>query len=459
MRAHFHLQPSALGLVLLAIAAGSVVSLPLSGLVIARFESRRTVSAMAVLLAVGLATVAVGYLIGLAVVVAGLFVLGLANGAWDVAMNVHGAAVESHLDRSIMPRFHAGWSLGSVVGALVGVVMVVLGVPVTAHLAVVAILVAVAVPLATRRFISAPQSTTNAEGEVPSAGDPADGRRGALAAWREPRTLAIGVFVLAFAFAEGTGNDWISVASIDGYHVPVAVGTIAFATFLAAMTAGRWFAPTLLDRYGRVRVVRWLAVTASAGAALFVFGPAVPVAFAGVLLWGAGTSAGFPVGMSAGADDPGMAAGRVSVIASIGYCAFLAGPPLIGFLGNHLTVLRALTAVSILMALATILLQLCANGRRPRPFRAPDSEPVHQSASRSKSLMYLGSGVHIKRSESSAAPALLAQLAPAVEGSRLSLPVLAATVRVGGHNTVAGPMEAGCGKRCACLPSRPTIFG
>ena len=179
VRQHFHLQPSALGLVLLSIAAGSVVSLPLSGLVIARFESRRTVSGMAVLLAVGLATVAVGYLIGLAVVVVGLFVLGLANGAWDVAMNVHGAAVEGHLDRSIMPRFHAGWSLGSVAGALVGVVMVVLGVPVTAHLAVVAILVAVAVPLATRRFISAPQSTTSANGDLSTSGDPADGRRGA----------------------------------------------------------------------------------------------------------------------------------------------------------------------------------------------------------------------------------------------------------------------------------------
>lgn len=365
VRQHFHLQPSALGLVLLSIAAGSVVSLPLSGLVIARFESRRTVSGMAVLLAVGLATVAVGYLIGLAVVVVGLFVLGLANGAWDVAMNVHGAAVEGHLDRSIMPRFHAGWSLGSVAGALAGVVMVVLDVPVTAHLAVVAILVAVAVPLATRRFISAPQSTTSANGDLSTSGDPADGRRGAMAAWREPRTLAIGVFVLAFAFAEGTGNDWISVASIDGYHVPAAVGTIAFATFLAAMTAGRWFAPTLLDRYGRVRVVRWLAVTASAGAALFVFGPAVPVAFAGVLLWGAGTSAGFPVGMSAGADDPGKAAGRVSVIASIGYCAFLAGPPLIGFLGNHVTVLRALTAVAILMALATMLAPTVR--KRPTP--------------------------------------------------------------------------------------------
>ena len=78
----------------------------------------------------------------------------------------------------------------------------------------------------------------------------------ALTAWKEPRTLLIGLFVLAFAFAEGAGNDWISVAAIDGHHVSPAYGTLAFAAFLTAMTVGRWFGPGLLDRYGRTPVVR-----------------------------------------------------------------------------------------------------------------------------------------------------------------------------------------------------------
>jgi cyanate permease len=96
-------------------------------------------------------------------------------------------------------------------------------------------------------------------------------------------------------------------------------------------------------------------VLAVAGLALFVFGHWTPLAFVGVLLWGAGVSLGFPVGMSAGADEPAHAAARVSVIASIGYCAFLAGPPLIGFLGQQFTVLRALTAVAVLLAVAALL--------------------------------------------------------------------------------------------------------
>jgi MFS family permease len=142
---------------------------------------------------------------------------------------------------------------------------------------------------------------------------------------------------------------------IDGHHAAPHVATLAFAAFLTAMTIGRWFGPKLLDRYGRVPVVRALAITAGAGTVLFVFAPTTPLAFVGTLLWGLGISLGFPVGMSAAADQPELAAGRVSVIASIGYCAFLAAPPAIGFLGEQVTVLRALTAVAVLLAVGALL--------------------------------------------------------------------------------------------------------
>jgi MFS family permease len=145
------------------------------------------------------------------------------------------------------------------------------------------------------------------------------------------------------------------VALIDGYGASAVVGTLGFAIFLSAMTLGRWFGPGLLDRHGRVAVVRWMAVVGLVGVLLFVFGGSTPVAFVGAVLWGFGLSLGFPVGMSAGADEPGMAAARVSVVASIGYVAFLAGPPLIGFVGQHTGVLRALTAVAVLLALAILI--------------------------------------------------------------------------------------------------------
>jgi MFS family permease len=169
--------------------------------------------------------------------------------------------------------------------------------------------------------------------------------------------------VLAFAFAEGAANDWISVSLIDGYGTSAVLATLGFAAFLSAMTVGRWFGPALLNRYGRVAVIRGLTGLALAGLILYIFSPWVPLAFVGTLLWGAGTSLGFPVGMSAAADEPAAAAARVSVVASIGYCAFLAGPPVIGFLGESTTVLKALTSVAVLLGIAA----LAATSLRPLP--------------------------------------------------------------------------------------------
>ena len=366
VRDRLHLTPAELGLVLLTIAAGSITALLLAGVIVSRFHSRRTVTAMAALEGAAVAAVALGYLAGVVPVVIGLFVFGFSTAAWDVAMNVQGAAVERRLGRAVMPRFHAGYSIGTVAGALVGAAMVALQVPVTAHLLAVAVGVAVVVPAAVRSFLPDIDDPDAGRGATDGTGTTAS----ALRRWREPRTLLVGVVVLAFAFAEGAGIDWISLSLIDGYRQPAALGTLGFAAFLASMTIGRWFADGLLARYGRVRVIRGQTVLAIVGVLVFVFSPATPLAVAGVLLWGVGASLGFPVGMSAAADDPSAAAGRVSVVASIGYCAFLGGPPLIGYLGQNVTVLRALVAVAVVLALATLV----TGALQPLPVHSPDQE-------------------------------------------------------------------------------------
>jgi fucose permease len=298
-----------------------------------------------------LATVAVGSRYGVPSVVVGLFLLGFGAGTWDVAMNVQGARVEQGLGRAIMARFHAAFSAGTVLGALVGTGMVALQVPVIVHLLAVAVLAAVLVPTAVRRFLPAvgPPSTSEQKSR----------RSHPLAAWIELRTVLIGLFVLCMAFTEGAGNDWLAVATIDGYRAAPALGSFAFAVFVAAMTGGRWFGPGLIDRFGRVPVLRASALSALVGLMLVVFGHALPVAIVGAGLWGLGAALGFPTGMSAAADDPVRAAGRVSVVASIGYVAFLAGPPLIGFLGDRVGVLQALTVTAALLAIAILIAGAC----------------------------------------------------------------------------------------------------
>jgi cyanate permease len=252
-----------------------------------------------------------------------------------------------------MPRFHAGFSIGTVIGALIGAGVVALGVSPTVHLLAVAGVILVAGPYAVRGFLP------DEEVELPH-----DERPGSpLLAWKEPRTLLIGLFVFTAAFTEGTGTDWLGVAMIDGYDAAPALGAFTFAVFLAAMTTGRWFGPELIDRRGRVATIRLLAVLALVGIVLTVFGGVLGVAIFGAALWGLGTSLGFPVGMSAASDDPRRAAGRVSVVASIGYLAFLAGPPFIGFLGDSYGTLRALTATAALVAVGLLV----SGVLRPQP--------------------------------------------------------------------------------------------
>ena len=364
------LTPASLGLVLLASAVGSVISLPLSGPVITRIGSRRTLTVMSILTAISLAGVAIGYHQGRVFVVIALFFLGIGYGSWDVAMNVQGATVERLLGRAIMSRFHAGFSIGTVAGALVGAAMVALDVPVTIHLLVVAVALGIAVPIGVRSFVPDAAAQNEPVDSAAAARTTPESHRSALSAWRERRTILIGIFVLAFAFAEGTGNDWIAIALIDGYGATAAVATLGFAVFLAAMTAGRWFGPTWLDQYGRVAVNRVLTGASLVGLALFIFGQNLALAFVGAALWGLGISLGFPVGMSAGADEPPMAAARVSVIASIGYCAFLAGPPVIGFIGEQITVLRAMIMVAAVLALALVI---TGSLRPPTSSRTPST--------------------------------------------------------------------------------------
>ncbi|MDQ2876650.1 MAG: MFS transporter, partial [Actinomycetota bacterium] len=143
VRAQLHVSPGVLGVILLCAAVGSAVAIPLAGLVIVRIGEAVTVTITSLIAAAGLAVVAVGYRHGIPPVAAGLFLFGFGTGSWDVAMNVQGATVEQAVGRAIMPKLHAGWSIGTVAGAAIGTALVAAGVPVTAQLLAVAILVSV----------------------------------------------------------------------------------------------------------------------------------------------------------------------------------------------------------------------------------------------------------------------------------------------------------------------------
>ena len=214
-------------------------------------------------------------------------------------------------------------------------------------------------------------------------------RRRALAAWTEPRTLMIGLMVLAAALTEGSANDWLALSVVDGFTTSDAVGATAFGIFVASMTAMRFAGTRLLDRFGRVPVLRMCAGLALVGLVGFALAPSLPLAVAAVMLWGFGAALGFPVGMSAASDDPARSAARVSVVSSIGYIAFLAGPPVLGLLADRVGYRMALLTIALPLTLSLILSPVAAplpavTGRRcsrstrltAHPMRAAGAAPV-----------------------------------------------------------------------------------
>lgn len=355
------LTPGELGATLFALSVGSVVALPLTGKVVERFGVVRTVRAGVLMGTLG------ALLTGLAVDVTesrwltmgALFLFGMGFASWDVAMNIEGADVARHLGKAIMPHFHAAFSGGTVLSALIGAVLSWAKVSIVAHLSVAAVLLLIGGFWATRSAL--PQEATSAA--AASASRASTGVRG-RPAWFELRTLLIGVVVFVAAFTEGTANDWLAVAFHDGYHLPPWAGVLGFATFLVFMTVGRLAGTALLDRYGRVPVLLGSFALAAIGAALVIWGGAW-LAFFGAAIWGVGAALGFPVGMSASADDPTRAAARMSVVATIGYGAFIAGPPLLGFLGDKVGVLQSLTVVGAGALLALLAVTAVREPERP----------------------------------------------------------------------------------------------
>jgi MFS family permease len=261
------------------------------------------------------------------------------------------------MGRTLMPWFHASWSLGTVSGAGLGAGAAALGIVPALHFGVVAAGLVVAAVLLPRLLPRAIDAAADAE-----AGEERSGFRAQLAAWTEPRTLLLGVLVLGMAFAEGSANDWLALAMTDDRGLSDANGALLFGVFAVSMTVGRIAGVPLLDRFGRVPVLRVAVAMSAVGLAVVILVPIVPIMVAGIVVWGLGAALGFPVGMSAAGDDPVGAAARVSAVATIAYCAFLVGPPVIGFVGEHIGILNALWIVFGLIVIAGLAVPAAREG-------------------------------------------------------------------------------------------------
>lgn len=346
---------SGMAVLLAGLSVGSIIGLVCAPRAIARLGSRRMMSvalpaAAVALLAVGLAVdVAHSMLLTCAALVA----LGFSLSSTSVTMNLDATVVERRTARTIMPMMHACFSAGTIVGALLGALAAALGVSMLVFAALMGVVVAAG---AAGALHSVPHRDDGLRRE--SAVGRQDALGGARASteatavtarsvplWRDGRLLLIGVMMVGMSFVEGSANDWLSLAAVDGHGMSNTTGALVYTLFVLSMTAGRVVGGPIVDRFGRQRTLVAVASIAVVGLVLFMTALTPAMAFVGVVLWGFGASLGFPVGMTLAADHPTDAARRVSLVSVFGYSASLVGPPLLGVLGEHVGILHAFVLV------------------------------------------------------------------------------------------------------------------
>lgn len=347
-----------MGLVLFGVSAGSMLGILSSGRLVSRFGTRPVVT-------VGMLTTlssmpVLGAGVGLTqfwLVTLGLFLFGVGMGGGEVAMNVEGADVERLTGRALLPTMHGFFSLGTVVGAAIGIGLTATRFPVTWHLILIGLL---SLPVALLAIPRIPP------GVGVSTGGSGDSSRTPV--WRDKVLWLIGVVVLAMALAEGAANDWLPLIMVDGHGLDAALGSVVYTAFSAAMAIGRFGGGWFLTRFGRPAVLGASAFIGGIGLLLVIAVDNAIVAGAAVFLWGAGAALGFPVALSAAADSGENPTARVSLVATAGYAAFLVGPPALGFLGEHYGLRNAMIVVLVLLAVAAAV--------TPALRHRPSEEPV-----------------------------------------------------------------------------------
>ncbi|WP_055715863.1 MFS transporter [Streptomyces torulosus] len=355
-------SPGALGLALLGVSAGAVVTMMLTGRLCRRFGSHPVTVVCAVLLSLSVALPPLTHsALALGAV---LLIFGAAFGGINVAFNSAAVDLVAALRRPVMSSFHAAFSLGGMIGAGLGS-LVAGSLSATRHLLGITVIGLLVTALAGRTLLrhappappeglpaaadGAPAGLNGprdrAGGDGRSDGDGRSGTRGLV--------VTFGLIALCTAYGEGALADWGALHLEEDLNASPGVAAIGYSCFALAMTVGRLTGTTLLERLGRTRVLVAGGATATAGMLLGSLAPSVWATLLGFAITGLGLANIFPVAI----ERAGALAGPdgVATASTLGYLGMLLGPPTIGFLAEWHSLPAALTSVAALAAFASAI--------------------------------------------------------------------------------------------------------
>ena len=326
------LSEGELGLMILLFGLGSIIAMPLTGIVNARFGSTRVVKAVALMFLPSLVLITLVNTVWLAVPV--ILVFGALMASMDVSMNANTVAVEKVERRAIMSSCHAFWSLGGLLGAALGGVLIAFTGPL-AHAIVATIIGAGFLAISFPRLVADAPSGEETQHKV-----------------RLPMTplpWLIGIVALFAMIPEGAVMDWSALYLHDELGVDIAWAGFGFAAFQLTMTTMRFVGDVVRDRLGAVKTMRVCSTLSVAGLLFAGLSTSAPFIILGFAIAGLGISNLVPIAFSAAGNLPGMAPGiGLSVATTLGYSGILVAPSAIGFLAEHIGFAPIFTGLSLL---------------------------------------------------------------------------------------------------------------
>ncbi|MBS0028393.1 MFS transporter [Chitinophaga sp. 22321] len=334
-----HLNDAGLGSLLLALPVGSVISLPISGVLISKYGSRQVLLVAAVAYAAVLPT------------------LGLANTTWalsiflvlfgfcgnmaNVAVNTQAVGVEAIYNRSIMASFHGLWSVAGFTGAAFGGWMSGLHLAPVYHFLIIAGVSWMLILLTMNRLVMRVPNENNAH---------------ALFTKPDNLLLILGIIAMCSMICEGTMFDWSGIYFRRVIAVRDGLSGVGYAAFMSTMASGRFVADYLTTRFGVKKMLLISGFLTASGLLVAVVFPYFLAATFGFMLVGAGVSAVVPLVYSAAGKStsipPGMA---IATVSTIGFMGFLFGPPLIGFVAQATNLGIAFTMIAVMGAAIAVM--------------------------------------------------------------------------------------------------------
>ncbi len=290
-----------------------------------------------------------------------LLLFGFCNGCLDVSMNAHAVHVEKAYGRPVMSAFHATFSVGGVLAALVGAATASAGLSPAAGMAAMGTLGIATALISARALLPTAPIAPKAQTEPV----PAPERRGT-----GRRIWILAALALMVMLCEGAANDWSALHLKDVLGAPASTAAFAYGTFAATMTIGRLLADRLAARFGSMAILRYGATTAAVGITIVTVSPWIWAAFVGWALFGLGLSGCVPQLFSAaGHADPSAAGANVSRVAGLGYVGMLAGPAVIGWLTHLVALNHAFVLLILLCAITAVAAGILRTGsdRTPEP--------------------------------------------------------------------------------------------